>query len=171
MARKNVLIQEGRRREHESMVVSSDNKSMRKGRRTAPRTPVCRPCLIWDSETPDDKQRGVVMDLNPYGMRVRMLESLDKNAHVILQMMRDDDFRDPLSQPIRVRVIRCGEESDGFFDHGVKVDNSKPRRARQIPQGRTRRKTQAALSKTSRMHTADRSAAETKSRRTGRSRG
>ena len=59
------------------MFVSADERSITRGRRAAPRTQVCRPALIWQQDAPDAKRQGVVLDLNPRGMRIRMLEQFE----------------------------------------------------------------------------------------------
>ena len=120
MARKKNPLLQRRTAPNEDMVVSTDNKSMRKGRRVAPRTEVCRPCLLWTEETEAEKTQGVVMDLNPHGMRIRAIDSYPAGTVLTVQMMRDEDFQIPLSTPITVRVIRVTED-DGFFDHGVRL--------------------------------------------------
>lgn len=120
MARKKNLLQVRRTAPNEDLVVSNDNRSMRKGRRAAPRTEVCRPCLVWSEDSPDQKSQGVVLDLNPHGMRIRTLDPFAEGSHVLVQMMRDEEFTIPLSAPLTVRVMR-GFEEDGFYDHGVKL--------------------------------------------------
>ena len=121
MARKNFLLEESRRLNSENMFVSADKSALRRGRRAAPRTKVCRPCLVWFDSTPEEKKEGVLLDLNPHGMKLRMLESIEEGKEVVLQMMRDDEFTIPLSQPIRGRIVRRETGFSGFIDHGVKT--------------------------------------------------
>lgn len=102
------------------MFVSGDERSVRRGRRVAPRTPVCRPCLIWDSETPDLTMQGVVLDLNPHGMMVRTLHTFPLGSEVFVQLMRDDEFRVPLSGAIELKVMRHESAVAGFVDLGLK---------------------------------------------------
>jgi hypothetical protein len=154
MARKNFLLDESRRLAGENMFVSPDQKSLSRGRRSAPRTEVCRPCLVWFPSVPEQKLQGVLLDLNPYGMKLRMLESLEEGTEVVVQMMRDDEFRVPLSQPIHGQVVRREMGFSGFFDHGVKVSvRALPKPGpthfpRSFPQVPSRRRK-------ARMHTAD----------------
>lgn len=103
------------------MFTTSDNKSLRRGRRRAPRTEVCRPCLVWLAGVEQQKMQGVLLDLNPHGMRVRMLEMIPLGTSLEVQMMRDEEFRFPLSQPIKVEVVRVETDEMGFIDHGVRV--------------------------------------------------
>jgi hypothetical protein len=102
------------------VAVSSDERSVRRGRRAAPRTEVCRPCLFWVEDTPEDKAQGVLLDVSPYGMRLRTLETHDPGTILCVQMMRDEEFRVPLSAPIRVEVAYQGKNYEGFVDHGLR---------------------------------------------------
>lgn len=131
MARKRHPLQPRRTAPKEDMVVSTDNRSMRKGRRVAPRTEVCRPCLLWDDTEGTDKVQGVVLDLNPHGMRIRSLDPFPEESVIQIQMMRDEEFSIPLSDPITVRVIRVDEE-EGFFDLGVRLVLKRIRRVGEL---------------------------------------
>ena len=111
------------------MVISSDNRSLQRGRRRAARTEVCRPSLIWLPEDPNDQIEAVVLDLNPRGMRIRMLDEFPAGTELMVQLMRDEDFQVPLSQPLRVLVVRVGTSPDGFFDHGTSLQVAKIRKA------------------------------------------
>jgi len=121
MARKNLFMDAGRKRPDEHMVLTADSRSLHRGRRRTARTKVCRPCVVWFDEAPNDLIQGVMLDLNPYGMRVRTLRPLEQGSRARLQMMRDDSFTDPLSPPIRVEIIRCEGMNNGFVDHGVRT--------------------------------------------------
>ena len=123
--RKNPLL--ARRPADENMVVSNDQRSLRRGRRATPRTEVCRPCLVWRQETPENKFQAVVLDLNPQGMRIRSLDPQQEGTDLIVQMMRDEEFLIPLSAPITVRVMRVAEQ-EGFFDLGVRLVLNRIRR-------------------------------------------
>ncbi len=156
--------------ETETMYMTADNRSLHRGRRVAPRTEVLRPCLMWREEQPGEQFQGVVLDLNPYGLRVRMIDSIPEGESVVLQMMRDDEFRVPLSPPIRGHVMRSESSSGGFVDHGIKVQLSKIKRvSEQVP----RRITPVTFrGRTApRMHTADFLTGNRGGRRTGRGRG
>ncbi len=131
MARKKNPLLQRRTAPNEDMVVSTDARSMRKGRRVAPRTEVCRPCLIWSEETPGEKTEAVVMDLNPHGMRIQALDAYPPGSVVQVQMMRDEEFQIPLSEPITVRVIRVTEDN-GFFDLGVRLVLKRIRRVAEV---------------------------------------
>lgn len=121
MRRRKSPLEPNRQITREDMFISPDTKSVRRGRRIAPRTEVCRPCLVSSVETPDAFKEGVVLDLNPYGVRVRMLERLEEGAEVLFRLMRDEEFTVPLSGPIRAWVVRSHRTDEGFYDHGLKV--------------------------------------------------
>lgn len=129
MRRKKSPLEPGRRASGEDMFISPDTKSIRRGRRIAPRTEVCRACIVSTPEDPDAFKEGVVLDLNPYGVRIRMLERLEEGAEVVFRLMRDEDFSVPLSGPIRAWVIRVHRTDEGFFDHGLKVKIAAIRKA------------------------------------------
>ncbi len=128
MRRKVSPLENTRRNKGEEMFVSKDAKSVRRGQRTAPRTEVCRPCLVWREELPEHTLQGVIMDLNPYGMRIRMLAPVETGTDIMVQMMRDEEFRVPLSPPIKARIVRMTSSMEGFVDHGIKVRVAKIRR-------------------------------------------
>jgi hypothetical protein len=111
------------------MVISSDNRSMQRGRRRASRTEVCRPCLVWMPEAPEPRWEGVVLDLNPRGMRIRMLTLFEEGTRLTVQLMRDENFQVPLSQPLTIRVVRALESPDGFVDHGTVLEVAKIKKA------------------------------------------
>lgn len=121
MPARNPLKIGDRERDNERLVLSADSSSLRKGRRSAPRTQVLRPCLFWYPDVPDERAQGVILDLNPRGMRLRSLQALPVGERLTLQLMRDEDFSIPLSQPLEVEVVRVSEEGEGFFDLGLKV--------------------------------------------------
>ena len=105
----------------DEMFLSDDLKSLRRGKRRARRTETCRPCLMWPASSPDAELQGVVMDLSPYGMLVRTLGALPAGMEVKVQLMRDEDFRDPLAAPVEGMVVRSVPGGEGFTDHGVQV--------------------------------------------------
>jgi hypothetical protein len=111
------------------MVISPDNRSMQRGRRRASRTEVCRPCLVWVPEAPEAPFEGVVLDLNPRGMRIRMLSAFDEGTRLTVQLMRDENFQVPLSQPLTINVVRVLESPDGFVDHGTVLEVAKIKKA------------------------------------------
>ncbi len=154
MPKKISNLSHDRRLDGEDMVVSPDLRSMNRGRRVAPRTEVCRPCLVWLPDAPGERWQGVMLDLNPYGMRIRMLDTLEEDTVLAVQMMRDEEFRLPLSPPIRVRVVRVAESPDGFIDHGVKVLLSKIRKPEEGRRVRPEAP-QVFRPRRPRMHTAD----------------
>lgn len=121
MPPKNPLSMGDRQYDGERMVLSSDASALRRGRRGAPRTQVLRPALLWNERNPDAPLQCVVLDLNPHGMKLRSLEALPEGARAVVQLMRDEAFTMPLSQPLNVEVVRVSQEVAGFHDHGVRV--------------------------------------------------
>ena len=105
----------------DEMMMSGDNRSLRRGKRRAPRTDTCRPCLIWLREVPDVTYQGVIINVTPYGMCIRMIDSLPPGSVVMVQLMRDEEFRYPLSSPVEGLIVRNSEEEVGFMDHGVQL--------------------------------------------------
>jgi hypothetical protein len=106
----------------ESMIISSDERSVRRGRRNAPRTEVCRPCLYWLESAPNKQFQGVLLDLTPYGMRLRSLAPLEKGAVLFVQLMRDESFEVALSAPIQAHIVYAAPQTGGFYDLGLKRD-------------------------------------------------
>jgi hypothetical protein len=138
----------------EEMVWSESQKSLIRGRRVAPRTEVCRPCLVWLQVAPELKLQGVLLDLNPHGMRVRLIERIPPGTPIVVQMMRDEKFEVPLSPPIESRVVRNETAFGGLVDHGVKRILKPIKRAespRPVSMGQRRRGRRVRT----RMHTLD----------------
>ena len=48
----------------DEMFFSPDSKSLRRGKRIAPRTETSRPCLVWPEDAPEMQMRGVILHLN-----------------------------------------------------------------------------------------------------------
>ncbi|MDZ4859633.1 MAG: hypothetical protein SGI88_11685 [Candidatus Hydrogenedentes bacterium] len=138
----------------DDMMLSRDNRSLRRGNRRAPRTETCRPCLVWPKEVPGLISQGVIININPYGMCIRMLELLAPGTPVVVQLMRDEEFRVPLSAPVEGMIVRNADVPDGFMDHGVEVLQRVLERqeARFVPvNGRNRQTPKGPV----RMHTID----------------
>jgi hypothetical protein len=81
--------------------------------------------LVWLPDAEEEKMEGVVLDLNPRGLRVRMLDPFPEGSRLMVQLMRDDEFQVPLSQPLKVLVVRTQGSQDGFYDHGTLLEVSK----------------------------------------------
>jgi len=106
----------------DDMIMSRDSRSLRRGNRRAPRTETCRPCLVWPKEVPGLINQGVIINITPYGMCIRMLEPLAPGTAVVVQLMRDEEFRVPLSAPVEGTIVRNADVvPDGFMDHGIEV--------------------------------------------------
>jgi len=151
----------------DDMIMSRDSRSLRRGNRRAPRTETCRPCLVWPKEIPGLISQGVIININPYGMCIRMLESLAPGTPVVVQLMRDEEFRVPLSAPVEGTVVRNADVPDGFMDHGVEILQRAIERAERPlrPLGQRNRPTQRGPV---RMHTIDFRVGERKPGRTER---
>ncbi|MFP4172727.1 MAG: PilZ domain-containing protein [Candidatus Hydrogenedentota bacterium] len=137
----------------DDMFLSPDRKSLWRGRRIARRTQIFRPCLVWPREMPEMKLHGVALDVSPYGLRIRMLEDLPPGTEVRIQLMRDDEFEEPLARPIAAEVVRNTQDEGGFVDHGVSIPHEAVERKEHKPLLRPLRPIQR-LSQT-RMHTID----------------
>lgn len=133
----------------DEMFFSSDMRSLRRGKRVAPRTETCRPCVVWPVDAPDLHFRGVIMDINAYGMLVRMLDSLPPGTQVMVQLMRDDDFQEPMTRPFEAMIVRNVLQDGGFVDHGLQVEQRETHRQDRRPyQGDLRRKTRSRRQRT-----------------------
>lgn len=76
---------------------------------------------------------GVVLDVTPHGMRVRMMEPLQPGTRIGIQMMRDEDYSQPLAQALDANVVRSREGADGFVDLGVRIVPKEVRRVETRP--------------------------------------
>lgn len=139
----------------DDMMMSGDNRSLRRGKRRAPRTETCRPCLVWPKEVPDLTYQGVIINVTPYGMCVRMLDSLPQGTIVMVQLMRDEEFRYPLSAPVEGMIVRNAEDEIGFMDHGVQLLRKALERPATRPVVSQTRRPASTRSTRTRMHTID----------------
>jgi hypothetical protein len=107
----------------DDMFFSRDLQSMRRGNRRASRTPVCRPCILWIKSARDSEKKyyGVILDINRFGICVRMLDKIDLGTEVVVQLMRDEDYKVPLAQPVEATVVRLEVLGAGMSDHGMEV--------------------------------------------------
>jgi hypothetical protein len=112
----------------DEMFFSPDSRSLRRGKRVARRTVTCRPCILWPVDLPEIRMQGVVLDINPYGMLVRMLEPVPVGTRLQIQLMRDDQFQEPLSVPVEGKVVRHAAAEGVFTDHGIRVEQKEVRR-------------------------------------------
>lgn len=103
----------------DEMFFSKDEKSLIRGSRTDPRTETCRPCVVELHNTESPELHGVVLDVTPRGMLVRMLQPIPLQSMLTIQLMRDDKYQKKLSTPHVGRVVRIEETREGFFDHGL----------------------------------------------------
>ena len=155
----------------DEMFFTDDERSLRRGKRVAPRTDTNRPCLVWPSDAPEMTFRGVIINMSPYGMCVRMLEALTAGTEITVQLMRDDSFSQPLSPPVTGHVVRCLEDRPGVREHGVKLvrppihrKESKPIR----PDKSRSHQTGKSQRESARMYTIDLTVGGQGLRRTGR---
>ena len=170
MAERKPVFIDGQPERGETMVWSEDQKSLHRGRRVAPRTEVCRPCLVWLQVAPDLKLQGVVLDLNPHGLRIRLIERIPPDTQIVVQMMRDDQFQIPLSRPIEAKVVRIDTGFGGLVDHGVRVEIKPIKRAEEARPVSTVRQRVVRYQRP-RMHTLDATLGNRSSSGYGRRRG
>lgn len=117
----------------DEMFFSPDLRSLHRGKRQSGRTPTCRPCVAWIKESPATRYYGVVMDVSPVGLRVRMLDLVPAGCTLCIQMMRDDEFTVPFAAPLEGEVVRVREEDAGFVDHGLLLMQKKMARIESKP--------------------------------------
>jgi len=151
----------------DDMFFSNDNKSLRRGRRRSSRTETCRPCLVWPKEAPELTFSGVAINMNPFGLLVRMIDDMPSGTAVMVQLMRDEEFLEPLTAPLEGTVVRATSGDGEFVDHGMKLSRPAIERSESRPAPLARRKT-AAEPAPSRMHTMDVDLGRRSSRRMGR---
>ena len=106
----------------DEMFFSKDERSLIRGSRIAPRTETCRPCVLSPQHQPGIEIPGVILDINPHGMLIRMMEAIPIGDQVVIQMMRDDKFQRKLSTPHKGEIRRVESTVDGFYDHGIKLE-------------------------------------------------
>lgn len=151
----------------DDMFFSDDNKSLRRGRRRSSRTETCRPCLVWPKEAPELTFSGVAINMNPFGMLVRMIDNMPSGTAVMVQLMRDEEFLEPLTAPLDGTVVRATSGDGEFVDHGMQLSRPPIARAESRPIPRARRTT-APEPTQSRMHTMDVQVGKRSTRRLGR---
>lgn len=117
----------------DEMFFTSDMRSLRRGKRVAARTASCRPCLVWPKDAPEIELEGVIMNMNAYGLRIRMMELLPLGTEIRVQLMRDDDFKEPFAAPLEGKVVRNETSLGQFIDHGVQLTQKKTLRTESRP--------------------------------------
>jgi len=138
----------------DEMFFTENEKSLHRGKRVAPRTDTCRPCLIWLKDAPETEYLGVAMNVSPHGMLIRMMDPLPPGTAVMIQMMRDEQFRDPLAAPVEGMIVRNELEDEGFTDHGVQLLQQEIERRESRPVSLQRRRP-LPKRQPPRMHTID----------------
>ncbi len=138
----------------DEMFFGPDGISMYRGKRRDKRIASCRPCLMWPADAPGMRLEGVILDMNRHGLLVRMLEMFPADSEVEVQMMRDESFSHPLAKPLRGAVVRCTEDSGGFFDHGIAFVREAIQRASE-PRPVTVTQPKQRVSRPTRMHSLD----------------
>jgi len=105
------------------MFFSNDERALVRGRRAAKRTDTFRPCMLT---LPDGTQvEGIIQNLTPHGMLVRVMRSLDIGTPVEVQMMRDETFKKPLAEPRFGTVVRLDGTDGTFSDYGIKLEQKR----------------------------------------------
>ena len=138
----------------DKMFFSKDEKSLIRGSRSDPRTETCRPCVVELHNVDSPELHGVVLDVTPRGMLVRMLQPIPLQSVLTIQLMRDDKYQKKLSTPHVGKVVRIEETKDGFFDHGLQLIKEKIPKASERPVYIPSPKTSPGR-RPSRMHTVD----------------
>ena len=108
----------------DEMFFSKDERSLVRGNRIAQRTDTCRPCMITVHDDSNAEYNGVVLDITPHGMLIRVMATLPMGVEVTVQLMRDEKFTKNLSTPRQAKVIRLDGADDGFFDYGIEITNA-----------------------------------------------
>ena len=139
----------------DEMFFSKDERSLIRGSRIAPRTETCRPCVIYLNSQPETEIPGVILDINPHGMLIRLMEPIPMDDHVVVQMMRDEKFQRKLSTPHRGTIRRVDSTVDGFFDHGIKLEPEEIHKADSRPVHIPKRTTKSSTKEPKRMQTMD----------------
>lgn len=136
------------------MFFSANERSLRRGRRISKRTETCRPCIVRGSADDPFEEHGVVLDVTPRGMLIRMMRPIPPGTEIIVQLMRDEDFRQPLAQPVPGTIVRHAGAAGGFVDHGVKLKvEQAQRKGPVVPPMRT--PAPPVKRRTGKMHTID----------------
>jgi hypothetical protein len=117
----------------DDMFFRNDGKSLKRGQRRDKRTETCRPCRVWRADDPDGAMEGVVMDVNKYGMRIRMLDDIEVDTVVHIQLMVDEEFKEAMAPPMEARIARCIPDGEGFVDHGIQILRREIRREESKP--------------------------------------
>lgn len=138
----------------DDMFFTRDERSLRRGKRVAKRTETCRPCLVTAKGEDEFELEGVVMDVSPYGMLVRMMETLPIGTEVTVQLMRDESFEVPFSAPHKALIVRYEGSPGQFTDHGVKLEVKEIPRQESRPVNLEPRRPSPPTPRT-RMHTID----------------
>lgn len=139
----------------DEMFFTTDAASLRRGKRRASRTETCRPCLLWPANNPEMAFQGVAINVSPYGMLVRMLDALPAGTSIMVQLMRDDEFSEPMAAPLKGLVVRNESADDTFYDHGIQLIRPEIPRAEPKPAGPVRRRVGLRPRPRPRMHTLD----------------
>lgn len=138
----------------DEMFFTSDERSLRRGKRRAARTETCRPCVIQTRDGITKQFEGVVLDMNAHGLRIRAIEPVPVGTEVTVQLMRDDTFQEPFSRPLDGAVVRREADPEGFMDHGIRLKEPTVRRPEPRPV-ETRRSTPPPARGRTKMHTLD----------------
>ncbi|MCP4639352.1 MAG: hypothetical protein GY851_02910 [bacterium] len=139
----------------DEMFFNTDADSLRRGKRRTKRTETCRPCVVWPADAPEIAFQGVAINVTPYGLLIRMLDSMPPGTQIKVQLMRDEEFREPLASPLDGIVVRVEEGEGGFTDHGVQIEREEIQRAETKPIRPTRKPVPAKPTPKTRMHTVD----------------
>lgn len=102
------------------MVEFNKKRTSNLNKRIAPRTPSKRFCLMWTKDSPDVKKKGIILDLNMYGIRVRTSEIYEIGQELYIQMMKDEEYKYNLGVPIIAIIVRSSSVENNYVDYGMK---------------------------------------------------
>lgn len=85
------------------------------------------------ADNPSIELHGVVLDVTPRGMLVRMMEAIPLSIKVTVQLMRDDKYQKKFSSPHHGEIRRIEGTDDGFYDHGVLLIKEEIQKASERP--------------------------------------
>jgi hypothetical protein len=109
----------------DDMFFSADGKTLKKGRRVTKRTPVKRLAEFWRADDKGGLYRGLIRDLNPYGLLLECNRGLPVDTVIQVELKRDGSFADPLSA-VNGRIVRVVDTGRGTWQMGVQLILARP---------------------------------------------
>ncbi|MGC8739524.1 MAG: hypothetical protein ACP5UA_12905 [Candidatus Hydrogenedens sp.] len=75
---------------------------------------------MWTKDNPDIKTKGVILDLNMYGIRVRTSVIYEIGQELYVQMMKNEEYTHNLGVPITAVIVRFSSVDNNYIDYGMK---------------------------------------------------